>query len=164
MVSNIFDLWCLKEKLLAFQQVSKFQRVWKKTVLFGEFSLLILNPIVRQEDRWLSLLCAFTMSLDTPPFCTFNGSDRVMPLTLSKASKTHPKISNTLYLCVATVHIHHTIKTMSLWAKIVRNKLSGRSDTAPHIQWDYAPKTTKIIIFHSVLNVQVIWWLAQTTG
>ncbi len=37
----------------------------------------------------------------------FNGSDRETPLPPSKASKTHPNISNTLHPHAGTVHIHH---------------------------------------------------------
>ncbi len=48
-------------------------------------------------------------------------SDREMPLPPSKASKAHPKISNTLHLHVVIMHIHHAIATSSLWEKILRH-------------------------------------------
>ncbi len=97
--------------------------------------------------------CSTDSATRRPQFCTFNGSNGETPLPMSKASKTHPKIftrlhlyyilsiyiyiniiSNTLRLHVVTMHIHNAIKTLTLWAKTLRNKLSGCRDTAPWTQ------------------------------
>ncbi len=59
-----------------------------------------------------------------------------------------PTRSAYMWLCTFT-----TLETLSVWVKIWRNCLSGRSDTALWTQCDYAPKMTKIITFQSVVNV-----------
>ncbi len=103
-----------------------------KLHFLGECCRFIQNLDVRQKQRYLSLLCVFSKSLDIclhKQFCMFNGSDRETPLPLSKASTTHPKICNMLHLHVVTVHIHHAGETLSLWQQIQRNYLSRRSDT-----------------------------------
>ncbi len=81
--------------------------------------------------------------------CTFNGSNEETLLPLfKKRPKTHPKISSTLHLC-CDLHVHHTIETLSLWKRILRNQFSWRVS-----QCSYAP----IIQIHSLVNVQFTTW------
>ncbi len=70
---------------------------FKEQQHFFLFSQFIQNPNRRQEQRCLSLVCAFSMSLDSHPM-------RAVLHTQLKwwgeglPSETHPKIANTPYL------------------------------------------------------------------
>ncbi len=84
-------------------------------------------------------------------FITFNGSDSEMPSLPSKASKTHPEISNTFCLHVVTVHIHHIIK-LYFWHFL--------SITTP---CHYAQTTSSSLFFTHNVNVSVAWWMCTFT-
>ncbi len=108
------------------------------SVLFEKLHFLESVADVRQDHTCLSLLCAFSRLFDThlgKQVCTFSGSDREMPVPSSKASETHPKISNMFHLHVVTVHIHHAVETLSLWAW--RMGKSAQCIYVPLLHWEF---------------------------
>ncbi len=107
---------CLQCKVTAvFSFYSFFYYFAFNLVLVSKVKFLIFKKKIFKHNNVITVytgcfLCVFSRLLDThEQFCTFSGCDGERLLPLSKASKTHPKISNTLHLHVVTVHIHHNI-------------------------------------------------------
>ncbi len=145
----------LSAVLLFFCMFAELQEVFpcfclfvRITALFCEFSLVIQNPYIRQEDRYLSFLFAFSSLLDTSPVpgvLQFNRSNKYL-YRHPKPPKTHPKISN-------MPHLHSTVMLLK-WQKILsfQNKV--------HVQVHNTQTTGSSVFTHnaslySMVNIQV---------
>ncbi len=92
---------------------------YRKAALFGSLAQLSKISMLDKNLDASSSLC-IQISAPHEQFSTFNGSWETH-LLLSEVSQAHPKMCNMLHLHVMTVHIHHAIEILSLWAKIQRN-------------------------------------------
>ncbi len=113
--------------------MSLLMQGYRKTALFWGGLPITHNPYVRQEH--LSLLCAFTWSLDLT--VSFARSMEVVVIHHYRPLKPlkHTQIiSNTLHLCVVTRILTKLWTHCYGGSKYQRSNFSGRSDTVPGSQ------------------------------